>query len=57
MKNYIAFAKGLVIFFVISHIFGYLLSTLQTAFIVKEVRKTQKTPAAKRKGSNKNDTD
>lgn len=52
-KNYIAFAKGLIWFFGISHIFGYLISSLQTLLIIKEIRKAGKKP--KNKVSGKND--
>jgi hypothetical protein len=51
-KNYIAFAKGLIYFFAISHIFSYIISTIQTLFIIKEIKKAQN---ASKKGSVKND--
>lgn len=39
MPKFFVFARGAMLFFVISHIASYFFSTLQCAFIVKEIRK------------------
>lgn len=46
-KSYIAFAKSAIWFFAISHILAYIISTFQTFFIVKEVRKAQRKAVSK----------